>query len=188
MADQFKKLSDIDYSTVTKDKLNSYYRAAVKKFGKGSKEASEYGKAMAKAYQVNKGVMPKAKKSSGGASKIQTTKQQQTPTTPTKPRQQRQTATSSSTPTKPKRNEKAAKIASSMKRDVDTRTSQRITDAMKRDVDKRQSSGRSAATKPKRQRGSGVKRTGKKLKMFNLTAMLRELGGADPKTGRRKKN
>tara|TARA_Y100000004_G_C8740855_1_gene338249 strand:+ start:69 stop:572 length:504 start_codon:yes stop_codon:yes gene_type:complete len=35
-------------------------------------------------------------------------------------------------------------------------------------------------------RGSGVK--GRKLKMFNLTAMLRELGGADPKTGRRKKN
>jgi len=61
MADQFKKLSDIDYSTVTKDKLNSYYRAAVEKFGKGSKEASEYGKAMAKAYQVNKGVMPKDK-------------------------------------------------------------------------------------------------------------------------------
>ena len=114
------------------------------------------------------------------------TKQQQTPTTPTKPRQQRRTATSSSTPTKPKRNEKAAKIASSMKRDVDTRTSQRITDAMKRDVDKRQSSGRSAATKPKRQRGSGVK--GRKLKMLNLTAKLRELGGADPKTGRRKKN
>ena len=61
MADQFKKLSDIDYSTVTKDKLNSYYRAAVEKFGKGSKEASQYGKAMAKAYQVNKGVMPKDK-------------------------------------------------------------------------------------------------------------------------------
>ena len=42
--------------------------------------------------------------------------------------------------------------------------------------------------KTRRARGSGVKRTGKKLKMFNLTAMLRELGGVDRKTGRRKKN
>lgn len=42
-------------------------------------------------------------------------------------------------------------------------------------------------TKSKLRRGSGLGGR-KKPTMFNLTAMLRELGGADPKTGRRKKN
>ena len=41
-------------------------------------------------------------------------------------------------------------------------------------------------TKSKLRRGSGLGGR-KKPTMFNLTAMLRELGGVDPKTGRKKK-
>ena len=131
MADPFKKLSDIDYTTVTKDKLNSYYRAAVKKFGKGSKEASEYGKAMAKAYQVNKGVMPKAKAN-----------QQQT-RTPTKP-------TKSTKPTKPTASDKAVKGGYAIS------------------PENRKPGTRGSAVQPKAKpkknvRGSGVKKTGKKI-------------------------
>lgn len=164
MADQFKKLSDIDYTTVTKDKLNSYYKAAVKKFGEGSKEASEYGKAMAKAYQVNKGVMPKAK-SPAKKPKAETNQQQtRTPTKPTTPsntRRQRQPGSTGGRGKAPS-GTYGKSLPSNPKLKSQPKTK----------------------TKSKLRRGSGLGGR-EKPTMFNLTAMLREFGGVDPKTGKK---
>lgn len=62
----------------------------------------------------------------------------------------------------------AAKTASAMRSEVTTRQSQKVTDAMKRDANKPKSK-----TKPKKNvRGSGVKKTGKKI---NLGKTLKNL-------------
>ena len=107
-----------------------------------------------------------------------TTQRQQAPKGQQAPKAQKTRAT------KPKPNAKAksesAKIASAMKSEVNTRKSQKVTDAMKRDVNKRaesRSGTRKAAQQTEskteqRRRGSGVKKTGKKV---NLGKTLQNL-------------
>lgn len=57
----------------------------------------------------------------------------------------------------------AKKIATAMKREVNTRKSQKVTDAMKRDANKSRSKSTEKPKTTRRARGSGVKRTNKKI-------------------------
>ena len=138
-----------------------------------AKERGQFAGAFVRAAKTAK--KPAAKKSPGGASETQTTKQQQPPT---KSKQQQRTVTKPS-PTNTRRNRQAGSTGGRGNAPSGTRGDNLPSNPKLKSQPK-------PKTKSKLRRGSGLGGR-KQPTTFNLTAMLRELGGVDPKTGRKKK-
>ena len=156
------------FEGLTKQQMKDKYDQEIRESGKSAKELKKIANQMQSA-------LKRSVKNSTTKQQKTTTKQQKTTTTPTK----QQKTTTTTTPSNTRRQRQPGSTGGRGKAPSGTYGKSLPSNPKLKSQPK-------AKTKSKLRRGSGLGGR-KKPTMFNLTAMLRELGGVDPKTGRKKK-